>query len=176
MAFVVNMTIIVQLSSDIDLHTLHDKSDDIVYSPRSFSGAKYRCFNPCYSALIFRTGKVTLTGVTSISKARQAADHLANYLTSLGLNITVVSLNVKNQVISFNAERTIDLPKFYNLHKAESSYEIELFPGLIYRNSIYGITMLIFSSGKIIVTGIKATHQMDDITALLNSIKHSSSF
>ena len=40
-----------------------------------------------------------------------------------------------------------------NLEYKKTSYEPEQFPGLIYKD--WGVTFLLFSTGKIIITGIK---------------------
>jgi transcription initiation factor TFIID TATA-box-binding protein len=46
-------------------------------------------------------------------------------------------------------------------HKDESTYEPEIFPGLIYRMKTHNIVVLIYASGNIVLTGAK---QKEDIT------------
>ena len=170
MSTTVNMTIMLKLSTNIDLRELETRSDDIVYCPEVFSGAKFRCLSPSYSALIFRTGAVTLTGIKSMEAGQKAAEHLIAKLAGLGLTLDIVSLNVKNHVLSFNAGIPIHLPSFYEKHSSESSYETELFPGLIYKPKAMKVTILIFSSGKMIATGIRDNDQIINVQALLNEL------
>lgn len=56
-----------------------------------------------------------------------------------------------------------------------STYEPELFPGLIYRMKKPQVTMLIFLSGKVVITGAKAREQIyaafDNIYPVLKLFK-----
>ena len=49
----------------------------------------------------------------------------------------------------------ISLESLSNSHSQFSTYEPELFPGLIYRMIDPKIVLLIFASGKIVLTGAK---------------------
>jgi transcription initiation factor TFIID TATA-box-binding protein len=47
-------------------------------------------------------------------------------------------------------------------HSTFSSYEPELFPGLIYRMHSPKIVLLIFASGKIVLTGAKTRQNIEE--------------
>ncbi|XP_028248672.1 TATA-box-binding protein-like isoform X4 [Glycine soja] len=62
---------------------------------------------------------------------------------------------IQNIVGSCDVKFPIRLEGLANSHGAFSSYEPELFPGLIYRMKQPKIVLLIFVSGKIVLTGAK---------------------
>lgn len=51
-------------------------------------------------------------------------------------------------------------------HALFSSYEPELFPGLIYRMAKPKVVLLIFVSGKIVLTGAKVGHSHQPLSGL----------
>lgn len=59
-------------------------------------------------------------------------------------------------VASFEVKYTIDLDDISEKHAQFSSYEPEVFPGLIYRMMKPKLVLLIFVSGKIVITGAKS--------------------
>lgn len=52
-------------------------------------------------------------------------------------------------------------------HSSFSSYEPEIFPGLVYRMKKPKIVLLVFASGKIVITGAKVR---DDLYAAFDNI------
>jgi transcription initiation factor TFIID TATA-box-binding protein len=57
---------------------------------------------------------------------------------------------------------SIDLDRILNKHTTFASYEPEVFPGLIYRILDPKITLLIFVSGKIVITGAKRRQDVEE--------------
>ena len=73
---------------------------------------------------------------------------------------------VQNIVGSCDVGFPISLESLSSTHESFSTYEPELFPGLIYRMQIPKIVLLIFASGKIVLTGAK--NKQDIFTAFDN--------
>ena len=61
-----------------------------------------------------------------------------------------------NAQISLQAAEKLDLQRFYADHNIFCTYQPNLFPGLIYRPSDMPIVLLIFYSGKVVITGAKS--------------------
>lgn len=73
---------------------------------------------------------------------------------------------VQNIVGSCDVTFPISLESLSASHERFSTYEPELFPGLIYRMQTPKIVLLIFASGKIVLTGAK--NKQDIFTAFDN--------
>ncbi|KJH44756.1 transcription factor TFIID [Dictyocaulus viviparus] len=74
--------------------------------------------------------------------------------------LCVNSFQIQNVVGSCDVRFSIQLEGLCITHAHFSTYEPELFPGLIYRMVQPRVVLLIFVSGKVVITG--ARHQ-DDI-------------
>ena len=165
---IVNMTVLFDLNNKIDLWKLVEVLPDAIYNPHTFSGAKIRELQPNYSALVFCSGKVVITGTTSMAKANAAASHLVGMLED-DFDVSFGTLIVKNLVASFHHGRRVDLVEFYNKHKKESSYEIELFPALFYKPKHIKGTITIFSTGRINLTGVRTFEDLLDLEAFIRA-------
>jgi transcription initiation factor TFIID TATA-box-binding protein len=73
----------------------------------------------------------------------------------LGFPAKFKDFKIQNIVGSCDVKFPIRLEGLAYSHAAFSSYEPELFPGLIYRMKVPKIVLLIFVSGKIVITGAK---------------------
>jgi len=74
---------------------------------------------------------------------------------------------VQNIVGSADVKFPIRLEGLAYQHGNFSSYEPELFPGLIYRMVRPKVVLLIFVSGKVVLTGAKS---VEDIQTAFNNI------
>lgn len=134
---------------------MQDQVEDNINYLKPFSGAKLRVIDSLnYSALIFSSGKIVLTGINTESKAKNAADDLITRLIKYYPGAAVDDLLVHNYVLALSFGR-LDLNKLYANNQKFLTYELELFHGLIYRCNKYKRTATMFVSGKINVTGIK---------------------
>jgi len=78
------------------------------------------------------------------------------YLDELGLEFDGPTLEIKNVVAVGNLEQEINLEALMiGLGLEQAEYEPEQFPGLVYRPSESRCVMLVFASGKVVVTGGK---------------------
>ena len=88
-------------------------------------------------------------GTKSESNAYKACSEFEKLI---GGNLT--EFKIHNITASCNLQFPIDLGKLYRILQ-NSIYEPELFPGLTFRLSYPKVTFLIFTSGKIVLTGAK---------------------
>ncbi len=150
------------IADSIDLSEISRKIEHCELNTKRFPGAVYRIENPKIASLIFSSGKVVLTGI----RDRDALD------TGLALIIRAmreagVQTFEQPRVAVTNIVCSYDIGKYINLNKVvitlnleNIEYEPEQFPGLVYRIKDPKIVALLFSSGKIILTGGK---NMEDI-------------
>ncbi len=73
---------------------------------------------------------------------------------------TSIDFKIQNIVGSCDIKFPIRLEGLASRHHHFSSYEPELFPGLIYRMMKPKIVLLIFVSGKIVLTGAKVREEI----------------
>ena len=82
---------------------------------------------------------------------------------------------IQNMVGSCDVRFAIRLEGLVLTHSQFSSYEPELFPGLIYRMVKPKVVLLIFVSGKVVLTGAKVRSEIyeafDNIHPILKNFK-----
>jgi transcription initiation factor TFIID TATA-box-binding protein len=125
------------------------------YNPKRFSAVIMRIREPKTTALIFASGKMVCTGAKSEDESKFASRKYARIIQKLGFPVKFQEFKVQNIVGSCDVGFPIRLETLTVAHNAFSSYEPELFPGLVYRMLEPKVVLLIFVSGKIVLTGAK---------------------
>lgn len=119
-----------------------------------------RIREPKTTALIFASGKMVVTGAKSEDDSRLASRKYARIIQKLGFDAKFAEFKIQNIVGSCDVKFPIRLEGLAFSHGAFSSYEPELFPGLIYRMLKPKVVLLIFVSGKIVLTGAKVREEI----------------
>jgi len=152
-----NIVASAKVTESLDLPTLASQLKDAEYNKKRFPGAVLRMQEPKIAALIFGSGKVVLTGAKSIDSLSKGLEILGAQLRELNIDITEdLSYKIQNIVTSADLGTPINLNKIavgFNLDRIE--YEPEQFPGLVYRLEEPKVVVLLFGSGKLIITGGK---------------------
>jgi len=125
-----------------------------------FAAVIMRIRDPKTTALIFASGKMVVTGAKSEDDSRLASRKFARIIQKLGFNAKFTDFKIQNIVGSCDIKFPIRLEGLAVQHHMFSSYEPELFPGLIYRMMKPKIVLLIFVSGKIVLTGAKVREEI----------------
>ncbi|MDD1693090.1 MAG: TATA-box-binding protein [Methanoregula sp.] len=150
------------IADSIDLVELSETVEHCELNKKRFPGAVLRLQNPKITVLVFSSGKVVITGIKSQDDFVHGLDNLIQRMKEAGVTChDAPDVAVTNIVCSYDIGKYINLNKVVitlNLEKIE--YEPEQFPGLVYRISDPKIVALLFSSGKIILTGGKT---MEDV-------------
>ncbi|KAE9006059.1 hypothetical protein PR003_g17029 [Phytophthora rubi] len=123
------------------------------FAPRSFSALVMRFQTPRATVLTYRSGKFVVIGATSVNDAKLAADKLVSILKKVSFPSDCSPFTVRNVVGSSDVGFRIRLEGLARDHLRFSTYEPEMFSGLIYRMLRPKCTLLIFISGKIVITG-----------------------
>ncbi|KAK1791771.1 hypothetical protein P4O66_013753 [Electrophorus voltai] len=150
-----NIVSTVNLGCKLDLKTIALRARNAEYNPKRFAAVIMRIREPRTTALIFSSGKMVCTGAKSEEQSRLAARKYARVVQKLGFPAKFLDFKIQNMVGSCDVKFPIRLEGLVLAHQQFSSYEPELFPGLIYRMIKPRIVLLIFVSGKVVLTGAK---------------------
>ncbi|KAG6484527.1 hypothetical protein ZIOFF_053046 [Zingiber officinale] len=144
-----NIVSTVNLDCKLDLKAIALQARNAEYNPKRFAAVIMRIREPKTTALIFASGKMV-----------SILFFYARIIQKLGFPAKFKDFKIQNIVGSCDAKFPIRLEGLSYSHGAFCSYEPELFPGLIYRMKQPKIVLLIFVSGKIVITGAKVSFAM----------------
>ena len=157
-----NIVATVILQHPLDLNLIEARIPEVEYNPDQFPGLVYRMTNPKVTALIFKSGKMVVTGTKSVKQLVYAVKRILKNLIDKGIEIRGrPQIQLQNIVASANLHVIIDLEKAAFVLE-RSMYEPEQFPGLIYRMTKPRVVLLIFSSGKMVITGAKRENEVKE--------------
>ncbi|KAK9681748.1 hypothetical protein RND81_10G025400 [Saponaria officinalis] len=144
-----NIVSTVNLDCKLNLQAIALHARNAEYNPKRFTAVIMRIRDPKTTALIFSSGRLVCTGAKTESDSKLAARKYARIIEKLEL--------------------------FQCFSGEFAHYDPELFPGLIYRMVKSKIVMLIFVSGKIVITGAKVREEIyiafENIFPLINQFK-----
>mmetsp|Transcript_12848 Transcript_12848/g.46969 ORF Transcript_12848/g.46969 Transcript_12848/m.46969 type:complete len:217 (-) Transcript_12848:1626-2276(-) len=170
-----NIVATVNLDCKLDLKKIALHARNAEYNPKRFAAVIMRIREPKTTALVFASGKVVCTGAKSEADAKLAARKYAKIVSKLDFKVSFKDFKIQNMVGSTDVRFPIRLEGLAFAHAKFSSYEPELFPGLIYRMLHPKIVLLIFVSGKVVLTGAKAREEIfaafENIYPTLNQFK-----
>jgi transcription initiation factor TFIID TATA-box-binding protein len=146
------------LNEQIDLHALYNEFEgEIVrYDPEQWPGLYIQFTTTSVPILLFRTGKYNIAGADSIGELKSTNENMLSYLQNIDIGKNASEFEVRNLVFLDTYQRELELDQLaigLGLERAE--YEPEQFPGIVYDRSDITGTFLIFSTGKVILTGVK---------------------
>ncbi|MFH1835292.1 MAG: TATA-box-binding protein [Methanobacteriota archaeon] len=126
-----------------------------IENPSRFPGVIFRVREPKLAMLIFRTGKVICSGARSKKDIAAAVQKLIEKLKEGKIRLKAKPIvEIQNIVASASLGFKVNLDTLAT-ECWNTEYEPEQFPGLVFRLDEPKTVMLIFRSGKIIITGAK---------------------
>lgn len=157
------------VGQELELDALGQDLDDVQYDPDHFPGLIYRLQDPKATVLLFRTGKIVCTGATSVHNVQTAIQHVFETLRNLGIEVPADSkITVQNIVSNADLDRRLNLNAIaIGLGLEAVEYEPEQFPGLLYRLDEPEAVVLLFTSGKLLITGVKTREEIEDSLAVI---------
>lgn len=163
-----NLALTGNLGQEFDLDVVAKTVPNIDYTSQ-FNAVTYRHDNG--SMNLFRTGKCVVTGMADPSDALQVVE---SFIDHLDIPLEPPSLQVRNMVCSGDFDTSLDLATVVvALGFEHAEYEPEQFPGCVYHPPNRDVTVLLFSSGRCVVTGgcsfEKSQQAYDEASSLLSS-------
>ena len=149
----------------LDLKKIAKCALNVEYQPMRFGALIMRIRQPRCTALIFNSGKIVVAGCKNIADAKNSCYKFVKILYKLSFKVTFKDFKIQNIVCSYDMKSNLFLEKIHLYCENLSCFEPELFPGLILR--IEKTTFLIFSSGKVVITGI---NNYDTINKIFKTI------
>ncbi len=156
-----NIVATVMFEHQLDLDLIEQGVSNIEYNPDQFPGLILRLDSPKVTALIFRSGKMVVTGAKRTSDLIKAVKKILRMFIKSGVTVSgKPRIQIQNIVASANLGMEVLLEKAAYLLE-NTMYEPEQFPGLIYRLTDPKVVLLIFSSGKMVITGAKSEEEVE---------------
>jgi len=170
-----NCVATVNLGCVLNLQHINFRTRNSEYNPSRFHGVVMRIREPRCTALIFRSGKLVCTGARNDYDANLGTRKFARILQKLAYPVKFMEFKIQNLVATVDLRFPIRLENLNQMHGQFSSYEPELFPGLIYRMVKPRVVLLIFVNGKIVFTGAKSkpeiSESLENIYPILQSFR-----
>lgn len=151
---------------EFDLEIISKIMPNATYDQQKFAAITIRIVNPVCTVLLFTSGKMVLTGCRSLIECYQASLEIVCILRRglIGVRFMLRCVNIQNIVgnvdLGLTTCQTIDLERFYTDLSVYCTFQKNMFPGLIYRANYSPVVLLIFQSGKIVITGGKSTEDI----------------
>ena len=164
-----NVVAVASLGQEIDLLAIMEAFGNADFPPNKFPGLVFRLKRPKTTTLIFRTGKMVCTGAGSERDARSAVGRVVRDLRRKGFKIRSPKIDVVNIVGTADFGGEVDLESMVDILD-DIMYEPEMFPGLIYRMKYPKVVVLLFRSGKIVLTGADREDQVHEAVEKMRGI------
>lgn len=157
-----NVVASVDLHQKIDLLAIMKTFVNVDYHPKRFPGLVFKLKRPKTATLIFSTGKMVCTGAGSVKTARRAVRKVVKMLKEESFIIKgKPDITIQNIVSTADMGGRVDLEGVADLLD-NVMYEPEMFPGAIYRMEEPRVVILIFHSGKMVITGAKKENYAEE--------------
>jgi len=151
----------------LDLQNISRLLPNCNYDKQKFAAITIRIHQPACTVLLFTSGKMVVTGCRSLMQCVLAAHEVVRLLRRGLPGVYLRLRNVKTQNIVGNVDlklrdEVMDLDQMHKDYNIYSTYQKNMFPGLIFRPDNSPVVLLVFLSGKIVITGGKSTRDVND--------------
>jgi transcription initiation factor TFIID TATA-box-binding protein len=146
------------LGIEIDLNQLKADVREVEFDPDKYPGAYVRLEDVEPLVTVYRTGKYIITGTTSEEEAYHCRRCFIELLSDRGVLDTPDDkwFSMQNYVCTGELDQVQNLNALaIGLGLEYTEYEPEQFPGLVFRPEYHPVVILVFASGKVVVTGSK---------------------
>lgn len=174
MVNVVNMVGSGSLNIELDLETLSEEIGQprARYDPDKYPGMYLQFEEEAPLITVYRTGKYIFTGPTSEEELFDLRERFLRFLSDIDVIENAIDewFSVQNYVCTEDLGQTLNLNTLaVGLGLERTEYEPEQFPGLIFRPEGQDGVVLLFATGRIVITGCKSVNSAENI---LTHLKH----
>lgn len=155
---IVNVVAIATLDQPLDLPLIHSKIPGSSF-PKNAHWLRMRLEDNTYVAF-YRSGKFLITQKNP-AKLEEIARKVIHILKEIHVELKVQDIVIHNIVVVDSVILNTSLENLIaNLDPKKGSFEPEQFPALVYKD--WGLSFLLFSSGKVIVAGAKTVEMAEE--------------
>jgi len=170
---IANIVAVAKVKERFDLDHLNSKLDNTELTP-SKNWLKMRLKPENNYVAFYSSGKFLITGVKTFKLVEIVAEKVMDKLNENNIPSDIEKLEISNIVLTDSINLKLSLDEIINsLNSSNASYEPEQFPGLFYKDDD-GISYTLFTSGKIVMTGVKnlekAKNNIKEFKKLIRSI------
>ena len=160
-------------SLPFDLQLIHSILPNSTFKKKKFAAITIRLFDPHCTVLLFASGKMVLTGcrdfLLCVLATHKVIAILRQAIPCVDFECSIIQMqNIVGHVDMDLDRQNIDLDLFYKQYNIECTFQRSMFPGLVYRAQNSTVVMLIFGSGRVVITGGKC---LQSINAAWHNLK-----
>jgi transcription initiation factor TFIID TATA-box-binding protein len=142
----------------MDLQLVNTLVPNSCFVKKKFAVITIRLQDPTCTILLFGSGKCVLTGCRDFISCIRAVHDVLELLRQNMHGVHFAVENVQLQNIVGHADlglkgQHLDLARFYADQNIECTFQQSMFPGFVYRSGLSNVVLLIFRSGRIVLTG-----------------------
>lgn len=160
------------LKKEFNLSRIAEDLDSVTdFDPGKYPGMYIRFSENSPLITVYRTGKYIVTGADSVNELQEFNEKFIDLFCDTGIieRSDVDWFNVQNLVCVEDFSQSLNLSALsIGLGLEQTEYEPEQFPGLIYRNPDFECVVLIFSTGKMVITG---SSDLDNVETAADYLK-----
>lgn len=168
---IVNVVATAALGQEVKLDVL-SKFDDVFHDSDVYGGrvAYFKTKAMQGKVSIFPSGKMISVGTKSEENASKELEAAKDYFIKKGIILDVsLEPKVRNMVVCVDFGKQVTLEDL--AFKDHVMYEPEQFPGAIFRIlKPHKATVLIFASGKTVITGLTSSNQVETVIERLERL------
>jgi transcription initiation factor TFIID TATA-box-binding protein len=169
---IINVIAVSDLKKQVDLAKI-GQNINVSYDPHKYGGrVAYLKTKTMYGKVsVFNSGKMISIGTKSVTQAKEDIHKAIEFLENvLNIRVFLETIDVVNIVASIDLGKNVDL-EATALKISQTIYEPDQFPGLILRFSEPNrASILLFSSGKAIINGVKSERVARKVADQLQSL------
>lgn len=153
---IVNIAASGDLGLEVDIEQLVEDLDIPVANYDPDFNASFLRFEEGASELVilYTSGKYIVRGGDTYSILHETHSRFLSLIRDLGIEVGEPEFEITNVVCVADLMKNVDLNQLtILLGMEETEYEPEQFPGLVYRPTDSPCVLLIFATGKVVITG-----------------------
>jgi len=166
---VVNIVGLGDLQREVDIEALATDAPLPVsnYDPE-FNASFFRFEEDGELVILYTSGKYILRGGDTFETIHTVDERFLKLLNEMGVEADPLELEIKNVVAVGNLGHEVNLNALtIELGMGDVEYEPEQFPGLVYRPDGTNCVLLVFGSGKVVITGGRTREEDEEAFAAL---------
>ncbi len=158
---VVNIAALGTLGIKVDIEQIvEDAGPPVANFDPEYNAAFVRFEEHGELIILYTSGKYIPCGGDEFERMHQVNAEFLDFIANLGITVDELTLEVKNVVSVGNLHHEIDLNTLtIGLDLEQTECEPEQFLGLVYRPSGTRCILLVFVSGKVVITGRRSEEE-----------------